>query len=462
MARRASMHWRGGRGGAPGLVLVGLLVLAGAEARAATPLVDAARSADGEALRALIDQGAGVDAAEADGTTALHWASYHDDVASADALIRAGAPVDAANDLGATPLWSASLNAGAAMVDRLLDAGADPNAALLSGETPLMVAARAGSTEVVERLLAGGAESGARGARGQTALMWAVAQHHADVVAVLLDHGADLHARSDVWSQVMAVPPHSQPEYNRAVPHGGNSALMFAARVGDLASATLLLAAGADANDTSAGGVSATALAAHAGYPALVELLLERGADPNAAAGGFTALHAAVMRRDATMARTLLAHGADPNLAVQTWTPTRRASRDFHFPPALVGATPFWLAARFADPVLMRLLSEHGADPLSVHRADYKTTRLQRRQESTTALMAAVGMGGGGARGWIEPAPAGLGALRLEAVATAAALGVDLNAVDTDGRTALDAARALGDDAVVAFLVERGARSGSR
>ena len=32
----------------------------------------------------------------------------------------------------------------------------------------------------------------------------------------------------------MAVPPHGLPQYNRAIPHGGDTALMFAARVGDL------------------------------------------------------------------------------------------------------------------------------------------------------------------------------------------------------------------------------------
>ena len=67
-------------------------------------------------MRALLKQGANVNAAEADGTTALHWASYRDDLESADLLIRAGAKVNAANDLGATPLWTASLNGSAAMV----------------------------------------------------------------------------------------------------------------------------------------------------------------------------------------------------------------------------------------------------------------------------------------------------------------------------------------------------------
>src|SRR5262245_60094960 len=91
------------------------------------PLVDAARNADREGVRALLKQGASVNLADADGTTALHWASYRDDVASADLLIRAGANVNAVNDLGATPLWTASLNGSVAMVRTLLDAGANPN-----------------------------------------------------------------------------------------------------------------------------------------------------------------------------------------------------------------------------------------------------------------------------------------------------------------------------------------------
>ena len=83
-------------------------------ADARPPLVAAAKNGDREALRALVKQGADVNAAEADGTTALHWASYRDDVESADLLIRAGANVNAANDLGATPLWIASQNGSAA------------------------------------------------------------------------------------------------------------------------------------------------------------------------------------------------------------------------------------------------------------------------------------------------------------------------------------------------------------
>ena len=176
-------------------IIVVALVIAGAGSSAvaraqsdARRLVDVARSADTDAVRALLDNGASIeiDTAEADGTTALHWASHRDDLESADLLIRAGANVNAANDLGATPLWTASQNGSHAMVRRLLAAGADPNRALLLGETPVMVASRSGSSDVVEQLLAKGADVDAQGARGQTALMWAAAQQHADVVSVLL------------------------------------------------------------------------------------------------------------------------------------------------------------------------------------------------------------------------------------------------------------------------------------
>ena len=211
----------------------------------------------------------------------------------------------------------------------------------------------------------------AHGARGQTALMWAVSQQHPEVVKVLIAHHADLNLRSDVWTDVMAVPPHGYLPYNKAIPHGGETALMFAARVGDLASAKLLVGAGANVNDADAWGVSATTLAAHSGFTDFVLFLLDKGADPNAAPNGFAALHEAIMRRDEKMVAALLDHGADANLPLKTWTPTRRSSDDWYFDPALVGATPFWLAARFDEPGVMRLLVKHGADPLFVHHADW-------------------------------------------------------------------------------------------
>ncbi len=448
-------------------VVLALLVLstsAVADAGADTgrpPLVAAAKNGDRTALRGLLQQHPDVNAADGDGTTALHWASHRDDLDSTGLLLRAGANVNAANALGATPLWLACQNGSASLVRVLLQAGADPNLALLLGETPLMVASRSGSAEVVEQLLLKGAAVNARAARGQTALMWAAAQRHPEVVKALLAKGADVHLRSQVWSQVMAVPPHGVPLYNKAIPHGGETALMFAARSGDLPSAALLVAAGANVNDADAWGVSATVLAAHSGFGDLVAWLLERGADPNAAAAGFAALHLAIMHRDVVMVRALLAHGADPNVPLRTWTPTRRSSKDYNFAPELVGATPYWLAARFSQPEVMRLLLKHGADARVVHQGRYHSEEpAEPRSHVTTAVMAAAGMGGGAA--WVQPARSEREALMLEAVTLALEQGVDVNAENTDGRTALDAARALRFERVATFLVEHGARAGRR
>ena len=434
-----------------------------AESDAAPGLIDAVKAGDAVRVRALLEAGADAGAAELNGSTALLWASHREDVETVRRLIEAGADVSAGNDLGATPLWAASENGNTAVVRMLLEAGADPNRELLSGETPVMVAARAGSAAVVRQLAAAGADLDRQGSRGQTALMWAAAQHHPEVVRALLEAGADLSVRSDVWTQVMAVPPHSRPEYNREIPHGGNTALLFAVRAGDLPSARVLVDAGADVDDADAWGVSAAVLAAHGGHRELLEFLLENGADPNAADAGFAALHDAVMRNDGRMVAALLAHGADPNQPLLTWTPTRRASRDHHYPPPFVGAIPFWLAARFARIDLMRMLADHGADPHFVHEVDYIVDgRMQRQTERTTALMAAFGMAGRRARPWVPYGGAPTAELRtLEAVMLAVELGIDVNAVDATGRTVLDEAEALQFESVVEYLVEIGAEPGA-
>ncbi len=467
-----------------GAILGGLLtgLAAGAYAKD-QPLADAAQRSDWRVVRALVEQGADVNVRQGDGATALHWAAYWDEAEVADLLLRAGADVSAANDLGVTPLWAAAENRSAAMVRRLLDAGANPNAALLSGETPLMTSARVGAADVARQLLEAGADVTVTGGRSQTALMWAVAQRHPDVVEALLAHGAAVDVRSDVWTEVVKTTPEPwNPEYVTEVPQGGYTPLLFAARVGDLASAKLLVAAGADVNDQPPYGTSATVVAAHSGQREVAVFLLEQGADPNAADAGYTALHAAILHKDAALARALLDHGANSDAPIERSTPVRRDAVDFYLHPSYVGATPFWLAARFNAPDVMRLLLDRGADPLAVHYPKYwpgslsiRDERVQVEEGATTALMAAAGLGGRDPLFSVdrlsriaesapvrstrrEPDPALREGMMLDAVTIASEQGVDVNLANAEGNTALHAAAGRGYDSVVEYLVARGAR----
>jgi ankyrin repeat protein len=63
---------------------------------------------------------------------------------------------------------------------------------------------------------------------------------------------------------------------------------------------------------------------------------------------------------------------------------------------------------------------------------------------------------------WVRPDLSEREALMLETARLAVELGVDVNASNTDGRTALDAATAVKFETVMKFLVEEGARAGAK
>lgn len=434
------------------LVVLALSVRTVAVAGADVPLVEAVKRGDLDSVRSLLTQPVDVNVPQGDGATALHWAAHRNDLDAADLLLRAGANPNAANDLGATPLWLASVNGNATIVERLLKAGANPNVALASGETPLMAAARAGSMNAVRVLLVNGADVNAKeGFRGQTALMWAVEQKHADAARILIEHGADIHARSDVWSQLENTAGNANASGDFEMAHGGSTPLLFAARTGDLGTARVLLDAGANVNDTAAAGTSALVVAAHSGHGALAAYLLERGADPNAAAAGYTALHAAVLRGDLGLVKALLGHGADPNALVLHGTPGRRLGADYSLRHQMIGANAFWLASRFADIPIMRVLIESGADPFAAPK------------DGTTALKAAMGFAPGLTenrqfRYGVPPLdPDEEERLTLQAARLAVELGVDVNAANDAGDTALHDAARQGFNSVIQFLADKGA-----
>lgn len=427
--------------------VVGLMTLLASTAVAAdSRLADAAMQQDRAAVRALLAVGLDVNTPQGDGATALHWSVHWDDEEMADLLLKAGAAVNATNELGVTPLWLGCLNASPTMVDRLLAAGANPDLALPSGETSLMTAARSGRADIVKLLLAGGADVDAsEHYQGQTALMWAAAGRHPQVIRVLLELGADVHTRSLVRRRRISTELGGyDAAAAREIDKGGYTPLLFAAQQGSLESVTLLLAAGADVHDTAPDGTRALVVAAHSGHAEVAAFLLENGADPNAAAAGYTALHAAILRGEVDFVKALLARGADPNARLAKATPARRNSADYALEFDLVGATPFWLAAYYLEPAIMRLLSANGADPSFV------------TADGTTAVMAATQ-----ARRRVEP---GFTAdsvrdqqLMVDAVSVALDLGVNVMAANKEGNTALHTAATRRLNRVIELLVKRGA-----
>jgi ankyrin repeat protein len=230
----------------------------------------------------------------------------------------------------------------------LLDAGADPDRTASDGPTPLMMAAGDGHPEVVRLLLARGAavdaahpnvgctafhfacfgnqaacaealaragcDVGLKDSDGKTGRELAEAEGHAAVVARL---------RAVVAEQLRAAQaagPVPVPEPAAVDGDGGRAdCLLKAAKEGDGAAVSRLLAAGADPNASVTGqtpsgdAYQTTALirAAGAGRLEAVRVLLDGGADPDrAASDGSTPLMVAAGDGHLEVLRLLLARGA--------------------------------------------------------------------------------------------------------------------------------------------------------
>ena len=390
-------------------------------------------------------------ATDPDGTTPLHWAVRANDVDAVQRLQRSGANPDVANRYGVTPLSLAATNASAPLIQALLQAGAHPT------NSVLMTAARTGNAEVIRMLIARGADANAReSSLGETALMWAAAENHPEAVRALIEHGADPNARSEKLAY--AKDRFGLEGVTTVLPHGHWTALMYAARQGSLEAARALAYSGADLNLTDPDGTTALVLAIFNGHFDTAAMLAEKGADPNIAdSTGMAALYAAADMstlgeiygrpgRPSTDKLTalmllpiLLARGANPNAALKSPTLTRA-----HTPgePSLgEGTTPLMRAAKNGDTAAIRVLMAHGADA------------SLRQKNGTTVLMLASGVGRGTG---VFAKDYATEAQLLDAVKFLVESGVDVNAANEAGQTALHIA-AQASDGIVKYLAEHGA-----
>jgi ankyrin repeat protein len=412
--------------------LSGLLLLTLAQAD--SPLADAVASQDDATFQTLLPTVNDINAIQVDGMTALHWAAHHDNLEIARVLLNAGAKASIENEYGVTPLYSACQNGNSKLVELLLKAGVSANATVNDNETALMTAARTGIPDAVNVLLENGAKVNTIGPGKQTALMWAAAEGNLEVVKLLIDAGANPQAQLD----------------------SGFTPILFAARNGHQDVVHAFLEAGVDVNvsaDPKTGRLpkrsTPLTMAIENGHFTLAASLLEAGADPNEMRTGYSPLHMLSWVRKPNggdgpddlpppdgsgsmssldMAVTLVKHGADVNAKL----PRGKS----HWP----GATPFYLAAWTADMPLMRALVRLGADPLIP------------AKDGSTALMAATGIGRK-----LADLSAGTEMEILAAAEYLLELGVDIDAVNRSGETAMHGAAYKNLPKVITFLDQQGA-----
>ncbi|HET9359433.1 MAG TPA: ankyrin repeat domain-containing protein [Vicinamibacterales bacterium] len=436
-----------------------LVVALAATAGAQIPLIDAVKRGDRAAVRTLLQQQADANASEPDGTTVLHWAAQEDDPDAVRLLLSAGAKAESANRYGVTPLQLAAVNGNAAIAKMLLEAGADPDAVLPEGETVLMTAARTGRVDLLQVLLDAGAEPSARERwYGEDALIWAVAENHADAAQLLIDRGSDPDARS----AKLDFPRRRNGQSVLSL--GSWTPLMYAARENALDSARTLVKARVDLDAVDPDGATALVVAIINANYEFAAFLLDAGADPNVVdnEAGMGPLYAAVdMHRLAVghgrpnprltgtmdavdVVKLLLAHKADPNARLKA--PLLQRHHTGGDASLGAGATPIMRAAKSGDVEMMKVLLASGADP-----------RMTMPNQSTV-LMYAAGLG------WRDGSPAapsydqGSPEEAAAAIELLLGLGLDINAANANGETALHAAvTGRGDETIVGALITHGA-----
>ena len=498
----------GYRSVADALLTAGAAVNAGTRIGHYTPLHEAARAGHGDVVGRLLEAGADPNAATtSSGVTPLHLAgAATGGKAAVAALLDHGADPNAReSSAGQTPLIFAAAANRAAAITALLEGGADPAVATAAVDVlPALALDREANRRFREWIGAPpqrlgpygfvvdpGAESD--GEPTPTEVQAAIRAQR-DFLRSGYDVGeVSAHLLGRVGPDYPGGPDLIRPPYREVLVGrtGGMTALLHAAREGNLEAAAALLDGGADLDQVSADGTSPLLMAALNGQYDLALALIERGADPDLAAStdGVTPLFAILQTEWAPKSnypqpraqdladaghldvlRALLDAGADPNPRLHThlWYWEYGLTK---MGIDLTGATPFWRAAFAQDLEAMRLLIAHGADPHIPTRWPEVGMRERRQQDGRQQEDSALPwIPEGAPNAWPIHAAAGGGFLGLGAFSVRnqpdqflpavkyliEELGADVNQRDSWLYTPMHYAASRGDNELIEYLVSQG------
>ena len=232
--------------------------------------------------------------------------------------------------------------------------------------TPLALAAGSAAPEILELLLDAGADVDALGPGNTTPLMRAAYYGNTLAVSLLLKHGADIQMEADSGYAAFDYALESGQEgimqsliqsylsisTEAAEKH---SLKLISAVIADDNSRVSQLLGDDHANHHNPTGYAALPLAVRLDRPSMVELLLSRGANPNIGNDGNDEagpLHQAARGGHVDLAHRLISAGALVDK------------------PNARGYTPLILATLYNKPEIIRILMEHGADPLRTNDED--------------------------------------------------------------------------------------------
>ena len=527
-----ALHWAARHGH---VELAEMLVYAGGHLDATTrlgpytPVMIAAEGGHGGVVEALLASGADPDVTTSTGVSALHLAARSGDEQAVRALLDRGAEVDAAeNAWNQTPLMWAADAGRKGVVDLLVLAGADVTTmtkvvVLRDLEEEDAVQSREYATRMGELRAQRLAEATA-GDEAPVDLSGesppdetedeapededeapeeeeepAEEDETEDEAAEDEDEEEDNEPRVD--RDAAGLPTAPPPADDEARPlsygelvggHGGLSPLHHAVREGHTDAALALIDAGADVNQVTGGDHSSPiVLATINGHFDLALELLERGADVNLASdAGVTPLFGAINVHWAPKAlypqpkaheqqqhsylefmEKMLEAGADVDARVSKhiWF----MSYNFDLLGVNVdGATAFWRAAYAADVEAMKLLVAYGADP-NIPTRKQPQRRFRRGGDDDAEdesgldpvpvggpaiypIHAASGVGFG--QGYAANAHRSVPDGWVPAVKyLVEELGADVNARDHDGFSPVHHAASRGDNELILYLVEQGA-----